>query len=177
MPDMLEMIWKFYWFIFLCCITIVLLWLVYCYKIGHLIIICEHVIRSSCEHSFDKCYMNWGRIRNWRGCKILRDVTRTMLDIISWVTNRTSWWVFYWRPRCILKQILLSRVMSHALIDVWTYMSPMSPKLRDTGCVSLGQEHIMLGMYFIVLRECIRFFAVRLCTIRFGFSIFSFEEV
>ena len=40
--------------------------------------------------------------------------------------------------------VTISRVVSCAATDAWTDMSPMGPRLRDSGCVSLGQTCIII---------------------------------
>ena len=40
--------------------------------------------------------------------------------------------------------VLVSRVVSCATTDAWTDMSPMGPRLRDNGCVSLGHTCIII---------------------------------
>ena len=40
--------------------------------------------------------------------------------------------------------VTISRVVSCAAIDAWTDMFPMTPRLRDSGCVSLGQTGIII---------------------------------
>ena len=40
--------------------------------------------------------------------------------------------------------VTISRVVSWAVTDAWTDMSPMGSGLRDSGCVSLGQTCIII---------------------------------
>ena len=65
-----------------------------------------------------------------RGCTISRVVSRAAMDIIFRGTYRA------------LRRLLLSRVISCAVTDAWTDMSPMGPGLRDNGCVLLGKTCI-----------------------------------
>ena len=67
-----------------------------------------------------------------RGCTISRVVSRAAIDITFRGTSRA--------PR----RLLLSRVVSCAPTDAWTDMSPMGPRLRDNGCVSLGKTCITI---------------------------------
>ena len=107
-------------------IIFLLLRIVQCYEHGHLLIICVNmsfalVLRYGC----DKYYVI-------RLCIISRDVSRAAMDTIFRGTYHAPRW------------LLLSRVMSCAVTDAWTDMSPMGPGLRNSGCVSLGQTCIII---------------------------------
>ena len=40
--------------------------------------------------------------------------------------------------------VTIMRFVSCAATDTWTDMSPMGPRLRDSGCVSVGQTCIII---------------------------------
>ena len=109
-----------------CCITVVLLWIVPCYKNGHILTICVNMSFAVVfRHGDDKYYVI-------RGCIISRDVSRAAMNTIFRGTYCTPRW------------LLLSRTVSQAAMDAWTNMSPMGLGLRDNGCVSLGQTCITI---------------------------------
>ena len=92
-----------------------------CYQNGYFLIISLNMsFLLVLRHGCDECYVI-------RGCTISKVVSRTTMNIIFWKTYRVSRW------------LQLSRVVSHVVMDAWKDMSPMGPKLRDSGCVSLGQ--------------------------------------
>ena len=62
----------------------------------------------------------------------MRDISRATMDIIFRGTYRA--------PR----RLLLSRVVSCITTDAWTDMSPMDPRLRESGCVSLRKTCITI---------------------------------
>ena len=98
-----------------------LLWIVFCYQNGYLLFFIW------------ACYLNciWDMVVI-RGCTILRVISRAVMDIIFRGTYHAPW------------RLLLSRVMSCAAPDAWTYMSPMGPVLRDNGRVSLRKTCITI---------------------------------
>ena len=66
------------------------------------------------------------------GYFILSDVVRSAMDTIFRGTYRA------------LRFLLFLRVVSCAATDAWIDMSPMGPRLRDSGCVSLGLTYIII---------------------------------
>ena len=79
------------------------------------------------EWVLKRMYHFEGRIARRDGYYILRDVSRAAM-------------------------VTISRVVSCAATDAWTDMSPMGPRLRDSGCVSLGKTCIIiLDIAFIAL--------------------------
>ena len=84
------------------------------------------------EWVLKRMYHFEGRIARRDGYYISRDVSRAAIDTIFRGTYRAPRW------------LLLSRVVSCAATDAWTDMSPMGPRLRDNGCVSLGQTCITI---------------------------------
>ena len=58
---------------------------------------------------------------------------------------RAPRWILYFEGRIVRREgYYLSRVVSCAATDAWTDMSPMGPRLRDIGCVSLGKTCITI---------------------------------
>ena len=79
-----------------------------------------------------------------RGCTISREVSRAAMDTIFRGTYRAPRW------------LLLSRIVSCAVTEAWTDISPMSPGLRDSGCVSLGQTCIIIldiALHILIIGE------------------------
>ena len=79
-----------------------------------------------------------------RRCTISRDVSCTAMDTI------------FRRKYRALRWLLLSRVVSCTATDAWTDMSLMGPRLRDSGCVSLGQTCIIIidiALHILIISE------------------------
>ena len=84
------------------------------------------------EWVIKRMYHFEGCIARRDGHYISRDVSRAAMVTIFRRTYRAPRW------------LLLSRVVSCAATDTWIDMSPMGPRLRDNGSVSLGQTCIII---------------------------------
>ena len=94
--------------------------------------LCELVICIILRHWLWQVLCTLRKNEYLRGCTISRDVLRAAMDTIFGGTYHAPWW------------LLLSRVVSCTATDAWTDMSPMGPRLRDSGCVSLRKTCITI---------------------------------
>lgn len=110
------------------CIMIVL-WIVQCYEIFRFLIILW------------TCHLHYSETWFWQVLYKLRK-NKKLKRMYHFKGTHASWWILYFlgtyrAPRWLL----LSKTVSHAIMDAWTDMPPMGQRLRNRGCITRSHMH------------------------------------